>query len=85
VNKEQASSLIRTVVQMTCAGLITRGIMTDSDVSTIAGAAEIVIPLVVSGVVTWYGSIVKRSRSNLVKAALEVSKKETGVAELRSN
>lgn len=72
MNKEQLTSLIRTLVQMACAGFITKGILTQGDVTTISAAAEIVVPALVAGVTTWYGSIYKRSEKNLVKAALSV-------------
>lgn len=76
MNKEQLTSLIRTLVQMTCAGFITKGVLTQGDVTTISSALEIVAPVLVAGVTTWYGSIYKRSEKNLVKAALSVRERQ---------
>lgn len=76
MNKEQLTSLIRTLVQMTCAGFITKGVLTQTDVTTISAGMEIVIPALIAAGTTWYGSIYKRNKANLVKAALSVREAE---------
>lgn len=75
MNNEQLSSLIRSLVQMVCAGWIAKGVITESNVDTLVGAAQIILPGIIALGTTWYGSIVKRSNRNLVAAAKKVQEK----------
>lgn len=78
MNNEQFASLIRSLVQMACAGYVAKGIITDANVTTLAGAAEIIIPGLIAFITTWYGSITNRSNRNLVAAARKVQEKQDG-------
>lgn len=82
MNQEQLGSLARTLVQMICAGFITKGVLSETDAYTIQSAAEIAVPGIIALGVTWYGSLFKRNRENLVKAAIKVQKSERGTSRL---
>jgi hypothetical protein len=83
MNKEQWSSLFRTIVQMVCAGLVSKGIVSAEQSADLLGNLEIIIPALVAVVFTVYGSIIKRSDANLVKAAKGAQLRTTGVADVR--
>lgn len=76
MNNEQLNSLIRSLVQMACAGYVAKGIITEANVTTLAGAAQLLIPALIALATTWYGSITNRSNRNLVAAARKVQEKQ---------
>ena len=75
MNNEQLSSLIRSLVQMVCAGWVAKGVITEGNVETLAGAAQIILPALIALGTTWYGSIFKKTNRNLVAAARKVQEK----------
>lgn len=83
MNKEQLASLFRSLVQMVCAGLTAKGILAPEDSTSILASAEVALPALVAAGVTIYGSIIKRSDKNLVKAANEVTGKKLGGSDAR--
>lgn len=83
MNKEQIASLFRSLIQMVCAGLAAKGILDPEDSTSILAGAEIAVPALVAVGITIYGSIIRRTDKNLVKAANEVASRKTGVADAR--
>jgi hypothetical protein len=68
MNSEQLASLVRSLVQMVCAGFVAKGVLTTGNVDTLAAAAEIILPALVALATTIYGSILTKSNRNLVAA-----------------
>lgn len=75
MNNEQTASLIRSLIQMVCAGWIAKGVITEGNVDTLTSAVQIILPGIIAIGTTIYGSIVKRSDRNLVRAARKVQEK----------
>lgn len=83
MNKEQIASLFRSLIQMLCAGLTAKGVIDPEDSTSILAGIEVAVPALVAIGITIYGSIIKRSDKNLVKAANEVAAKKAGVTNAR--
>jgi len=75
-NQEQGMSLFRTILQLFGAVLVTKGVMTPTDVVSMIEPIMVLVGAALTVVVTWWG-IRSRSSKNLVRSARRIQRERT--------